>query len=249
MTVTPVRTWSAGVHRSSATGFFFRRPAPPGSAGAATLYLVTSRHVFDDGAAGHRPDAIDIEVHVDAANLRATRIVPFLLHAAGSVYWRAAAGDGTGPAPDLAVLPLPAGLLPAGALLRAFGAEHLGPGPGEGDGRHLEIGDALSIVGFPLGFFDTVNRLPVLRQAALASSGRTGFQGRPCFLTDARTHRGMSGAPVVARGGGPRDGRLRERLLGIHSARMDMHSREPAHDETLGLNTAWSAALLGALTR
>jgi len=46
------------------------------------------------------------------------------------------------------------------------------------------------IVGFPLGFHDTLHHLPVVRQAALASSFGLRFPGNGYFLTDARTHRG-----------------------------------------------------------
>jgi hypothetical protein len=37
----------------------------------------------------------------------------------------------------------------------------------------------------------------VVRQAVIASSFGLRFQGQGYFLTDARTHRGTSGAPVV----------------------------------------------------
>ncbi len=53
------------------------------------------------------------------------------------------------------------------------------------------------MVGFPLGFHDTLHHLPVVRQPVIASSFGLRFQGQGCFLTDARTHRGTSGAPVV----------------------------------------------------
>ena len=55
------------------------------------------------------------------------------------------------------------------------------------------------VVGFPLGVHDTLHRLPVARQSVIASAFGIRFQGKGYFLTDARLHRGMSGAPVVAR--------------------------------------------------
>jgi hypothetical protein len=76
------------------------------------------------------------------------------------------------------------------------------------------------------------------------------FQGRGFFLTDARTHRGTSGAPVVTRHHGmTRDGApLPWQLLGVHSARMDMGNRDRVQDESLGLNCAWYADILLTLT-
>jgi len=39
------------------------------------------------------------------------------------------------------------------------------------------------------------------------------------------------------------------KLLGIHSARLDVGSRDAEEDEALGLNCAWFADILLALTR
>jgi len=40
--------------------------------------------------------------------------------------------------------------------------------------------------------------LPVVRQAAIASSFGLRFQGKGYFINDALTHRGTSGPPVLA---------------------------------------------------
>jgi hypothetical protein len=108
----------------------------------------------------------------------------------------------------------------------------------------------LLIVGFPLGFHDTLHHLPVVRQAVIASSFGLRFQGQGYFLTDARTHSGTSGAAVVMRApesdaGG---GELPWKLLGVHSARLDMRTRDQQQDESLGLNCAWYASILLTLT-
>lgn len=82
----------------------------------------------------------------------------------------------------------------------------------------------------------------------IASSFGLRFQGQGYFLTDARTHRGMSGAPVVMRGSPGADG-LPWKLLGVHSASMDMGDRDRHLDESLGLNCAWYADMLLTLTQ
>jgi hypothetical protein len=46
----------------------------------------------------------------------------------------------------------------------------------------------------------------------------------------------------------PDAGRPRWCLLGVHSSRMDMSTRDAALDESLGLNCAWYADVLLALT-
>jgi hypothetical protein len=77
------------------------------------------------------------------------------------------------------------------------------------------------------------------------------FQGEGYFLTDARTHRGTSGAPVVMRDARPDllQGDLPWLLLGVHSARLDVGTRDLDLDEALGLNCAWYADILMTLTK
>lgn len=129
--------------------------------------------------------------------------------------------------------------------IQTFGTENLPTG------LHAsgicDVGDSLAIPSFPLGFHDTVHVLPVVRTAGVASAYGVRFQRRGCFLTDGRTHRGSSGAPVLRHAGaagGPRPWWL----LGIHSSRMDMSDRDTRLDESLGLNCAWYADVLTTLT-
>jgi len=90
----------------------------------------------------------------------------------------------------------------------------------------------------------------VVRQAVVASAFGMRFQGLGYFLTDARTHRGTSGAPVVMRNtAASAVDELPWKLLGVHSARLDMAGRDLVQDESLGLNCAWYADILMTLTR
>jgi hypothetical protein len=113
----------------------------------------------------------------------------------------------------------------------------------------VEIGTPLLVIGFPLGFHDGMHHLPVARHAVVASAFGTRFQGQGLFLTDARTHRGTSGAPVVMRNtAAGSDDPMPWKLLGIHSARMDMGGRDLVADESLGLNCTWYADILLTLS-
>jgi hypothetical protein len=141
------------------------------------------------------------------------------------------------------VLEIDRSLLPATVLMRCFTEAHL-----QRSLQEVEVGSSLLVVGFPLGFHDTVHHLPVVRQAVIASSFGLRFQGQGYFLTDARTHRGTSGAPVVMRVPDAGGMALPWKLLGVHSAGMDMGTRDLRLDETLGLNCAWYADILLTLT-
>jgi hypothetical protein len=135
--------------------------------------------------------------------------------------------------------------LPPAAVDFAFTPEHL-----LADDAHVEVGTSMLVVGFPLGFHDTLHHMPVVRHAVNASSFGLRFQGKGYFLTDARTHRGTSGAPFVMRAAAESTGRadLPWTLLGVHSARLDSGTRDAEIDEALGLNCAWYADILLTLT-
>jgi hypothetical protein len=194
--------------------------------------------VFDQPSS-HFPDRIDIAVHTDPVDLTRVANLSLPLYRNGQGVWRQ--GRDLGGDVDVAAVEIDRASLPPSASMRCFSPDHLQHSLAE-----LEVGTALQIVGFPLGFYDTLHHLPVVRQAAIASAFGVRFQGEGCFLTDARTHRGMSGAPVVLRTTGPRE--LPWKLLGVHSSRMDMKGRDQQIDDALGLNVAWYADILLALT-
>lgn len=227
-----VSTFAGAMALTSASGFFFER--------AGRLFLVTARHVLVDEASGHHPDRIELTLHTDAVNLTRQAILSVGLFAGGKSAWRQATDSGG--EIDVAALELDRSTLPAGAVLHAFTPAHFLPSL-EG----IAIGTPVLIVGFPLGFYDTVHHLPVARQAGVASAFGVRFQGQGFFLTDARMHRGASGAPVLLNQPGAAGPAWK--LLGIHSARLDMGTREPGVDESLGLNCAWYADILRTLTR
>jgi len=230
-----VHTFERGRALTNASGFFFERDA--------RLFLVTSRHVLVDEPTGHFPDRIEIELHTDPANLAESTGFSMPLYRNGRSVWRQgrdSAGD-----IDVAVLEVERPALPPTAVFRAFTPGHLAA-PQD----LVEVGTSLLVVGFPLGFHDTLHHMPVVRHAVLASSFGLRFKGQGYFLTDARTHRGTSGAPVVMRLAGPPAplGELPWMLLGVHSARQDVGGRDQELDEALGLNCAWYADILLKLT-
>ena len=232
LTTTRVSTFDDKRLLTGASGFFFARDE--------RLFLVTSRHVVIDKPSKHFPSRIEVELHTDAENLTQSTGLSVLLYEDGKSIWRQ--GKDNGGEIDVAVVEIDRSALPEGVCLQCFTPEHL-----QGSLDEVEVGSSLLIVGFPLGFHDALHHLPVVRQAVIASSFGLRFQGQGFFLTDARTHRGTSGAPVVMRA--PElAGELPWKLLGVHSSRMDMGTRDLKLDESLGLNCAWYADILLTLT-
>ena len=237
LAVTRVTTLLNRQVQTNATGFFFERDG--------RLYLVTARHVIVDEDSDHHPDSLLIELHVDPDN--AVLITQFMipLFSDGIPVWQEGA-DSSGDV-DVAVVELDRTALPATLSLKAFTPDHLVRQFDE-----IEVGTSILIVGFPLGFKDTLHHLPVARQAIIATSFGLRFQGEGYFLTDARMHRGASGAPVVARAAAA-EGSGRESLswllLGVHTSRMDVDNRNIEEDERLNLNCAWYADIIMSLTQ
>ena len=235
LTATRVLTFREQDLLTNASGFFFQREE--------RLFLVTSRHVMADDAAKHFPDRLQIELHANADNMAEAVEVSIPLYRDGTRLWRA--GLDSGGDVDVAAIAIDCGALPLGAVYRSFTPEHLYRSTEE-----IEVGASVLVVGFPLGFHDTLHHAPVVRRAVIASSFGLRFNGKGYFLTDARTHRGTSGAPVVMRlaGPDPTHGDLPWMLLGVHSARLEAETRDLELDEALGLNCAWYADVLLPLT-
>lgn len=237
LSATKILTFHGDRPLTNASGFFFARDE--------RLYVVTSRHVMVDAATGHHPDRIELTLHVDPHDFARSTGFSIPLYRGGMSLWRQ--GCDPGGDIDVALIELDRGAMPRDAVHHAFSPAHLVP-----NDQPVEIGSALLVLGFPLGFHDTLHHLPVVRQAGLASSFGTRFQGQGYFLTDARTHRGGSGAAVVMRwpdaAAHAGAAALPWRLLGIHSGRLDMLTRDARVDEALGLNCAWYADVLMTLT-
>lgn len=237
LSATRVSTLEQGQGLTAASGFFFERDR--------RLFLVTSRHVMVDEPTKHFPDSLEIELHIDSDNLTQSTGFSIPLYRRGKSIWRQ--GKDSAGEIDVAVIELERAALPKGTTYRAFTPAHLYEPADE-----VEIGSPLLIVGFPLGFHDSLHHMPVVRQAIISSSFGLRFSGLGYFLTDARTHRGTSGAPVVMRMRADqitaKHGDLPWRLLGIHSAKLDLGGRDRELDEALGLNTAWYGDILMTLT-
>lgn len=235
LTTTQISTFQQQQRLTQASGFFFEREQ--------RLFLVTSRHVMIDKPSNHQPDRLEIELHVNPDNMAESTAFSIPLYRDKQALWRQGV-DSAGEI-DVAVIEIDRSAWPKTTAYHAFTPAHL-----PANFEHVEVGTSLLIVGFPLGFHDWLHHMPVARQAVIASSFGLRFQGQGYFLTDARTHRGTSGAPVVMRLATAESahGELPWHLLGVHSARLDVGSRDLDEDEALGLNCAWYADILLTLT-
>jgi hypothetical protein len=220
-----------------ATGFFFRD--------VGYEFLVTNRHVVKDETGNQDPDALTMFLHVGRTDLKVIMPVTVSVRSRDRPIWMEHV-DYASLKCDVVLIPMCKETLDGSnfmnfqkASITCIGAELIN--------THLvnPFGD-LAIVGYPLGFHDRANNLPVYRRASIASSYGIDFNGMPYFLVDANLHPGTSGSPVVNThhtlfrdSGGPEA----YNLFGVHSA------QHIVKGEPLGLNVVWYANLLPEIAR
>lgn len=232
-----IETWKEETRCTNASGFFYLDDG--------LLYLVTNRHVVINEGTSHRPDSIKVLLHTNAQDLTVNETVVLPLYQDGIPQWREHPQHGA--AVDVVAVTISDPTMLSMHYLDAFRPVDVL------SEQTLPPGQPVLIVGFPLGFNDTLHNLPIIRQAIVATDFGHPFKGEPYFLTDARMHRGTSGAPVVARIKCATDvaGQFEERwcLLGIHSAALDVSDRDPQQDDRLGLNVTWYSRLVAEIVR
>ena len=106
---------SAGTMLTGATGLFFERDD--------RLFLVTSRHVVLDEASHHRPDRLEIELHVDPKNIAVVTQMSIPLYRDNQPVWRQ--GVDSGGSVDIVAVELERAALPQTILLSSFTPYHL----------------------------------------------------------------------------------------------------------------------------
>jgi len=116
----------------------------------------------------------------------------------------------------------------------------------EGLDMKLYLGSDVFITGFPLGLIKT-DVFPIWKRGSIATEPHFPVDGLPCFLVDATTKEGMSGAPVLARtfnlvesgGSISLGGGTHTQFLGVYSGRYVGADATEAH-----LGIVWRAEAL-----
>lgn len=214
---------------ANASGFFFKYQN--------IKYLVTNRHVIIDEEKSYYPDAISIFLHTSRTDAQLNNKVSINLYEEDKPKWHEH--------PNYKNIQYDVVLIPMddiqiqSSLMNFFTTENF-----LGDRKLTAFADTI-VVGYPLGFFDEENNLPIYRKAMIASPYPQHFSNKPYFLIDANLHQGTSGSPVI---NSPHNILFKESdgsgfhtqdiiLLGIHSAE-HLVDKEP-----LGLNVVWYAEL------
>lgn len=175
--VAPLSMWLGRTALSEATGFFWSKDS--------RLFLITNRHVIVDEKQDYYPDRIQFRVDRGGASGSPLWLQESLYQGDGRPRWKELTPD-----VDIAAIELDASV--RNHRIASLSSDLLPP-----DDLVMDIGSDALVIGYPLGFYDEVNNLPVIRNAAVASDYGVPFRNQEFFLIDGRLHPGTSGSPVI----------------------------------------------------
>lgn len=247
---TPVYLFQGNRQISQGTGFFY------GVANASnvidTVFLVTNYHVVTGNSPNTmlsaKGDRVVFYLHTDPLDPSRVKQVALPLYStAGVPQWVQSEEH---PDADLVLVPLPPETY-EGIQVFVFDETHT-------RGKiTIRPTSPATLLGYPYGFSDNVNKLPVWKTGHVASEPNVDFQGKPSFLVDVSAFPGMSGSPVLAVANGVYEddrgtmgmGRV-IRLLGVFSAMPVMRSDIAGiPDTSLELGIVWKSSLIVELAR
>lgn len=234
---------------SRGTGFIFAYPIQNGG---YILSLVTNYHILT-GAAPRRKlepvgDAIGIELRTGGAAPEKVYQLSFPLKTTHGI--RTWVPCPSFPDADIAAVPLP------------LNQAHFSEPPYCLDTETTKVdvdcfpGQAVAVIGYPLGWRDRRAKLPVWKTGHLASEPDLDFDGDPRLLIDITGRPGMSGSPVIAGHMSPyraTGGMLRfggsGKLIGVYSSNAIRTPREGESAEELSIEEAEESGVTPGLLR
>jgi len=189
LSTTPIFLWKGTELVSQGTGFYYASIRKD----QKVLYLVTNYHVLTGSAPEENKspigDSIAFHFHRSDENTGDVKVFKYKIFTPhGLPVW---VTNSSYPTADLAVIPLSTSFY--------------------NDCKVLCISDewakvdllvkpttSVTLVGYPYGFYDKKNSLPIWKTGTVASEPKVDFENKPLFLIDVSAFPGMSGSPVFA---------------------------------------------------
>jgi hypothetical protein len=219
----------------SATGFFFSHND--------NLYIVTNKHViygqnFGQNSIVAKPqiDTLKLNLHTNRGNLAQNGEVLLPLFKENEKRWL------EHPSRDVDVVILPFIIDHAKYVVVPLDKTFI-----ECEDIVVDDFQKIFVLGYPYGWYDRLNNLPVVRVGHLSSPFKIPFKGKPLMMGDVATHKGMSGGPVlmhledysgIGKNGKTtrRIGGIRRLLVGINSGQFSIRQTD---SERANLITIW----------
>lgn len=181
VTTAPIFRFMDAGERGIATGFFFLDDEEH-------FYLVTNKHVIYGDKYYEDPNPeiniIKLRIHINPQNLSQNEEITIELFDGENKKWLEHTDQ------DVDVVLIPINIDRQKYVITPINKSFI-------ETSNIEVGfEKIFVMGYPYGWYDTHNNLPVARVGHLSSPFKVPFQGRPILLGDVETHRGMSGGPV-----------------------------------------------------
>lgn len=187
---TPVLLLKGDELVSQGTGFYYGLNV---ESKGTILFLVTNHHVLT----GYSPkedktpkgDNIIFYLHKEAENPGNTKKIRIpIFTKTNKPIWL---NSGKLPEADIAVIPI----VPSFAVdAKVFGISEDWT---KGDIK-IRPTSTITLIGYPYGYYDQENCLPIWKTGSIASEPDVDFDGKPLFLVDVSAFPGMSGSPAFA---------------------------------------------------
>lgn len=166
----------------SASGFFFQHNNE--------LFLITNKHVVEgSNDLCSRIDTLKLVLHRSDSDLKQNIEYKIPLYKGKNKIWIEHKNANV----DVVAIPLSLRHFLKNFYFKSFSKDNFLP-------SHYVLypGEDLIVMGYPYGYYDRINNLPVFRTASIASILGIDFEGEPLFLTDGKLHPGISGSPIIA---------------------------------------------------
>jgi hypothetical protein len=218
---------------ATATGFFYKNNSDE--------YLITNRHVVIDSSQKYFPDKLKLKLHISNSDLSKNNIIEISLYDKNGIKNWLEHKDYNVKKIDIVAIPLSKQtLLDSNYTLYYKSKINLFSSTnGLMDYSIQSFGNAV-VIGYPLGISDTLNNLPIYRNAMIASQFGIKFNGADNFLIDAKIHPGMSGSPVIS----SPNNLLKKNNESIHSSSVVLLGILSSGNGNLELNYIWYSYLI-----
>jgi len=189
---TPVILLNGEQEVSRGTGFYFTKRVQE-KPEMLVLFLITNHHVLT----GYPPqqdmspkgDNVVFFMHKEKDNIGNVKQIRYPLFTRNDrqIWFNC----DNSPEADVAIIPIPPSLY-SDAYISCISEDYV-----SGDVK-IRTTATVTLIGYPYGYYDETNCLPVWKTGSIASEPDIDFNGKPLFLVDVSAFPGMSGAPVFA---------------------------------------------------
>lgn len=183
LSTTMITVLKDGLEKGTATGFFYVNKNK-------NLFLVTNKHNIYGKEDYQNPiakaifDKFKLNLHIDEDNLVNNEYIEIPLFEREKEVWL----EHQNPKVDVIILPV--NINRNKYIIRPIDDSYF-------DNNYLIVDfEKIFIMGYPHGWYDKLNNIPITRIGHLSSPFYVGFKRQDRMLADVEVHPGMSGGPV-----------------------------------------------------